>query len=128
MEDYPISHTDTSTSGLASTRSAASVIFGAPHTAAAGPSRAPSMNCGRKFEHNILTSDMGSIKAIPARAEFTIPGAPSLVYRKPSHDLLPPHAPGSGFSTHSTPTIASLQHDCSLIHLTHAWREPRLLP
>jgi hypothetical protein len=127
MEEYPIALTETSTSGLAATRSAASALFGAPLTLALGPAKAPGMNCGRKFEHDILTSDLGSIKAVSARAEFTLPGAPSLVYRKPSFEVLAPHAAGSTFATHGLPTFAQ-EKDATLLHVSQAWQSPRVLP
>jgi hypothetical protein len=125
MEEFPIALTDTSVTGLSATRSAGSVLFGAPMTHSLGPAKAPGMNCGRKFEHDILTSDLGSIKAVSARAEFT---TTPVEHRKPSFEMIAPHGPGSAFATQGVPTFAQEKSDCCLLHVSQAWASPRMLP
>jgi hypothetical protein len=124
-DDYVPTLTESALSGLASTRSAASALLGAPFTLATGPARTPGMNCGRTIHTSILSTGLDSIKPVSEKIGFAIPTGPSLVHSKPSHPVLAVHEAGSAFITQNA---FSMAHEPCGADLQQAWKSPCLLP
>jgi hypothetical protein len=117
--DLSSRRTDSAASGLSTGRSAASVLLGAPMTLNVGAAKAPSMNCGRSFPIDILTTDLGSIRPVAARAEFALPGARSGVYRAPSFHVISPAGAGSAFAPSAS--MSMISHDAAPHRVADAW-------
>ena len=125
-DDFRAPPMQPSGTGLSSTQSISSSILGTPSIYHIGAARAPGTNCGRRFQHDILTSDLSSLRPVAIRAEFSVPGAPSLSYVEPSFPVHPPHAAGSSLAP--SPSLSIPFARSGMISVGDVWSSSPMLP